>query len=59
MNATQAATLKVGDRVMWDRKPTDAGTVVDTGYNAVTIKWDNGQTGTIHHRDADIIERLP
>ena len=43
-NATQ---LKVGDRVMWKGDPKDLGTVVDTGYAALTITWDDGQTGTI------------
>jgi len=52
MNAKQSAELKVGARVIWEGDRNDAGTVIGTGYHAICVKWDNGQTGTIDHRDA-------
>ena len=59
MNEPQARKLKAGDRVKWDNDPSDAGSVIDTGYLAVTIAWDNGQTGTVHIADAARIELAP
>jgi hypothetical protein len=57
MTRTEAGKLKVGDRVLWGGIATDQGTVIDRGYAAVTIAWDNGQTGTVDLRDMQDITR--
>jgi hypothetical protein len=51
MDADAAKALKVGDRVIWDDDPEDRGEVIETGYCAVKITWENGQTGIIHVND--------
>ena len=54
MTTRESKRLKIGDRVVlgvW------AGTVIDTGYAAVTIKWDDNQTGMVDHRDMQDIRR--
>src|SRR5438132_13297380 len=47
-------TFKIGDRVMWQGNLSDLGTVTDTGYAAITVKWDNGQIGTISVQDVPV-----
>lgn len=62
MDARESKQLKVGDRVMWDADPKDAGTVTDHGYSGTTIQWDNGQYGSLHHHDAKritLVSRSP
>lgn len=56
MNARESKALKVGAVVLiQEDHPTDKievrGQVIETGYNAVKIKWDDGQIGCIHHND--------
>lgn len=57
MTEQQSKRLNIGDRVIWNGDPHDAGTVVDCGYAAVVVTWDNGQTGTVDHRDMAIVSR--
>jgi hypothetical protein len=59
MNTREAKKLKVGDRIiLWAGKPSACtGTVIQTGYNAVKTKWDDGQIGIIHIDDHDDVER--
>lgn len=59
MTTAQAKALRVNDRVTWADDPKDAGTIIDNGAYAVTIKWDNHLPGTIDHRDAEQISRVP
>ena len=56
MNARQAKKLKVGDKVMWQGSHTDLGEVIEVGYCAVKIKWDNGQVGLVQHDDMTMID---
>jgi hypothetical protein len=58
MTGDQSRLLKVGDRVSWAGSKTDLGTVTPNGWSGVTIKWDNGRTGTIHHNDMAKVERV-
>ena len=44
MTGEQPRKLKVGDRVRWDNKMTDRGTVVEVTWSGVTIKWEDGHT---------------
>lgn len=57
MTPAQAKALKKGDRVCWESDSFDLGTVTDNGYCAVTVAWDNGQTGTLDHRDTGNVAR--
>jgi len=41
MTGDQSRELKVGDRVCWNTDKKDQGTVAETNWAAVTIKWDN------------------
>lgn len=59
MDAKTAKTLKVGDRVIWDNNPGDRGKVVEVGYCAVKVAWENGLVGTTDFRDMRRIEREP
>jgi hypothetical protein len=61
MTGDQSRLLKVGDRVCWGRgtTTTDAGTVVETAWNGVTIDWDDGHTTLIQHNDMAQVERMP
>lgn len=58
MTEKQSLTLRRGNRVSWFGDPNDLGTVIDHGFHAVVIHWDNGQTGTIAHKDASKIEKV-
>jgi len=51
MTRQQSEQLREGDRVFWKGDTSDAGTVIEHGWAAVRIKWDNGQVGTIAHDD--------
>jgi len=42
MTLAEARRLKAGDRVTWDRKASEQGTVRDTGYAGVQVEWDDG-----------------
>lgn len=58
MSEAESKRLRVGDRVYWDDDPADIGSVVETDYLCVRIKWENGQEGTIHHRDMSKVHRV-
>jgi hypothetical protein len=52
-----AKRLMVGDRVIWQGDKNDTGEVVEAGYCAVKITWDNGQVGVLHHNDMKDVSR--
>lgn len=56
MTRKESEALRVGDRI---RQIEDdvLGTVIDFGYRAISVKWDDGQVGTVSHADADAIEK--
>lgn len=66
MTEAQSKNLKVGDKVYWDADRADFGEIVDVGYHAVAIKWNNvagagcGEQGigTVAHADMEKIHRL-
>ena len=41
---------------MWQGSHTDLGEVIEVGYCAVKIKWDNGQVGLVQHDDMTMID---
>ena len=58
MTGGQSRTLKVGDRVCWQNDGGDQGTVTETNWAGVTIKWDNRGEQTILHNDMRPVERV-
>ncbi len=59
MTAKESKALKVDDCVMWDDDPMDLGIVIETGYRAVKISWENGQVGIVDHRGMTQIQVAP
>ena len=59
MNVTESKKLVRGTRVYWRGDPTDGGTITETGWDAVTIAWDNGQAASVHHGDMREIQGRP
>lgn len=51
MKSQEAKELKLKDRVIWNNNKEDAGTVIEIGYCAIKIEWDNGQTGILYPED--------
>lgn len=47
MKEATAKRLEVGSRVSWDHNPKDAGTVIEKGYNACKVKWDDPSNGEV------------
>jgi hypothetical protein len=56
MTGDQSRLLKVGDRVCWQNDGRDQGTVTETNWAGVTIKWDNRAEQTILHNDMRQVE---
>jgi hypothetical protein len=57
MTGNESRTLKVGDRVCWRNDQADRGTVTETDWAGVTIKWDNRSEQSILHNDMGLVER--
>jgi hypothetical protein len=51
MTGDQSRKLKIGDRVGWRASKADLGTVTETNWAGVTIKWDNRSEQAILHND--------
>jgi hypothetical protein len=51
MTSAESKELKTGNRVYWRGDAADSGSISARSWNAVTIKWDNGQVATVHHGD--------
>jgi hypothetical protein len=41
MTGEQSRQLDVGDRVCWQNNRADQGTIAETNWPGVTIKWDS------------------
>ena len=59
MTGEQSRLLNVGDRVCWKADKNDQGTVTETNWAGVTIKWDNRTEQVILHNDMVQVERAP
>jgi hypothetical protein len=59
MTGEQSRTLGVGERVCWRATTTDLGTVTDTNWAGVTVKWDNRSVQAILHNDMAHVEPVP
>jgi hypothetical protein len=51
MTGDQSRELKVGNRVCWNADKKDQGTITETNWAGVTIKWDNRSEQAILHND--------
>jgi hypothetical protein len=54
----QSRTLGIGERICWAGSPTDPGTVTETNWAGVTIKWNNRSAQAILHNDMAQVERV-
>lgn len=60
MTKSEAQKLKAGDRVLWEGRASDAGTVQaksNSIFAGITIKWDNGELGTLAPADMTSVTR--
>jgi hypothetical protein len=57
MTGEQSRLLKVGDKVRWQNDQADQGTVTETNWAGLTVKWDSRSEQTIQHNDMAQIER--
>ena len=57
MTGDESRKLKVGDRVCWNGVKNDQGTVSETNWAGVTIKWDNRNEQSILHNDMTLMGR--
>lgn len=55
MTGTESRRLHVGARVMWNDDKKDAGTVVETSWAGVTIKWNSRSEQSILHNDMAMV----
>ena len=59
MTGAQSRKLSVGDRVGWRTDKSDLGTVTETNWAGVTIRWDNRSEQMILHNDMAQVELAP
>ena len=59
MTGEQSRTLGIGDRVCWRNDQADRGTVTETNWSGVIIKWDSRGKQAVLHNDMGQIERVP
>ena len=57
MTGEKSRGLKVGTRVCWQNDQTDRGTVTETNWAGLTIRWDSRGDQTIQHNDMTQLER--
>ena len=60
MTKQEAVKLNEGDRVLWEGRASDAGTVQRTKnsiFHGITIKWDNGELASLHPADMTNVTR--
>ena len=51
MTGSESRLLNVGARVYWLDDKNDQGTVTETNWSGVTLKWDNRSQQSILHND--------
>jgi hypothetical protein len=59
MTGAQSRTLNTGDRVRWREDSGDLGTVTETNWAGLTIKWDNRSEQAILHNDMGEVFAAP
>ena len=55
MTGEQSRQLQVGARVRWGEDKNDQGTVTETKWSGVTLKWDNRDKQSILHNDMTMV----
>jgi hypothetical protein len=55
LTGTQSRSLHVGARVFWGEDKNDRGTVTETNWAGVTLKWDNRSEQSILHNDMAMV----
>ena len=53
MTGAQSRLLKAGARVCWRDDKADQGTLTETNWSGVTLKWDSRSEQSILHSDMD------
>ena len=56
MTGDESRKLKIGDRICWLKDQADQGTVTETNWAGVTVKWDNRSKQSIQHNDMTQVE---
>ena len=56
MTGSQSRLLNVGARVCWRDDNNDLGTVTETNWSGVTLKWDNRSQQSVLHNDMAGVE---
>jgi hypothetical protein len=56
MTGQQSRALKVGNKVCWQNDQADRGTVVETSWSGLAIKWDSRGEQRVLHNDMGQIE---
>jgi hypothetical protein len=51
MTGEQSRLLKVGNRVCWQNDQADRGTITETSWSGLTIKWDSRGEQRVLHND--------
>lgn len=59
MTGDESRKLKIGDRVRWRDDSSDLGTIVETNWAGVTIKWDNRSQREVLHNDMSQVFAVP
>jgi hypothetical protein len=57
MTGEQSRQLKADDKVRWQQDNTDQGTVTETNWAGITVKWDSRGEQAILHNDMGQFER--
>jgi hypothetical protein len=55
MTGSQSRSLSVGARVCWRDDKNDQGTVSETNWAGVTLKWDNRSQQSVMHNDMECV----
>jgi hypothetical protein len=55
MTGTESRSLYVGVRVRWGGDQADQGTVTETNWSGVTLKWDNRSVQSFLHNDMAMV----
>jgi hypothetical protein len=55
LTGTESRSLRVGARVFWGEDRNDQGTVTETNWAGVTLKWDNRSEQSILHNDMAMV----
>ncbi len=59
MNGSESRKLKIGDRVRWRDDSSDLGTITETSWAGVTIRWDNRSERAVLHNDMSQVFAVP